>query len=120
MVATVPSWNSVCRWWVVETDLVAVGVVKQGQDPADAGPVHSGVLLAQPGQPGGQVIDRRLVGHADAEIVETRRGPGALGIEAQGERRTAVGVRHRAAHQLAFLDEFGLEVIAQPTAIPLQ
>jgi len=31
----------------VEADLVTVGVVQLGQDPADAGPVHPGVPLAQ-------------------------------------------------------------------------
>src|SRR5271163_1866308 len=64
----------------VEPDLVAVGVVQCGQDPADARPVHAGVRLAQRGQPAGQVIDRRLIGHPEAEVVEARSGPGALGI----------------------------------------
>jgi hypothetical protein len=32
----------------VEADLVAVRVVQQRKDPADAGPVHAGVLLACP------------------------------------------------------------------------
>jgi hypothetical protein len=76
--------------------------------------------LTQPGQPGGQVIDRRLVRHADAEVIEACRGPGALGIEAQGEGGTAVGVRHRVAHQPALLDELDLRVIAQAAAVPVQ
>ena len=46
----------------VEADLVAVGVMQLGQDPADAGPVDPGVLLAQRGQPGGQLADRLPVG----------------------------------------------------------
>ena len=56
----------------VEADLVAVGVVQLGQDPADAGPVHPGVLLAQRGQPARELVDRFLVGHADGEVVESR------------------------------------------------
>ena len=56
----------------VEADLVAVGVVQLGQDPADAGPVHPGVLLAQRGQPGRELVDRFLAGHADGEVVESR------------------------------------------------
>src|SRR5258705_2915219 len=64
----------------VEADLVTVGVVQLGQDPADAGPVHPGVLLAHPGQPGSELVDRLLAGHADGEIVESRCRQGAFGV----------------------------------------
>jgi organic hydroperoxide reductase OsmC/OhrA len=36
-----------------------------------------------------------VTGYADAEVIEACRGPGALRVETQGERRAAVGVRHR-------------------------
>jgi hypothetical protein len=42
--------------------------------------VHAGVLLAQPGQPGRELVDRILVRHADAEVVESGGRAGALGI----------------------------------------
>jgi hypothetical protein len=74
----------------VEADLVSVGVMHQGQDPADARPVHAGVILAQYRQPASEIVDRGLVGHADAEVVESRGRPGALGIEPQAQRRPAV------------------------------
>jgi hypothetical protein len=41
---------------------VAVGIVQQGQDPADAGEVHAAVILALRGEPGGPLIDGRLAG----------------------------------------------------------
>jgi hypothetical protein len=63
----------------VEADLVAVGVVQSGQDPADGGPVHPGVLVAQRVQLGRELDDRVLVGHADGEVVESGCRPGALG-----------------------------------------
>ena len=54
----------------VEADLVAIGVVQVRQDPADAGPVHPGVLLAQGVQPGGEPVDRAFVRHANGEVVK--------------------------------------------------
>jgi len=77
----------------VEADLVTVGVVQLGQDPADAGPVHPGVPLAQRGQPVRELVDRVLVRHADGEVVEARGGPGPGGIEPQAQPRAPVRVR---------------------------
>jgi hypothetical protein len=51
--------------------------------------VHPGVLLAQRGQPAGELVDRLLPGNADGEVVEPGGGPCAVGIEPQGQRRTA-------------------------------
>ena len=68
----------------VEADLVAVRVVQQGQDPADAGPVHAGVLLALLGKPGGELVDRLFVGHADGEVVESGGRSRPLGDRAAG------------------------------------
>ena len=103
----------------VEPDLVPVRVVQLGQDPADAGPVHPGVLLAQRGQPGGELVDRVLVRHADAEVVEAGGSPGALGIQPQAQGRASVGMRQRDAHQAALLDELQLNLVAQAAEIPL-
>ena len=77
----------------VEADLVTVGVLQLGQDPADAGPVHPGVPLAQRGQPVRELVDRVLVRHADGEVVEARGGPGPGGIEPQAQPRAPVRVR---------------------------
>ena len=103
----------------VEADLVAVGVVQVGQDPADAGPMDPGVLLAQRGQPGSEFLDRFLAGHADGEVVEARGRPGSFRVEPQAEQRAPVGVRQGVAHQLALLDELDLDSVAQPGPIPL-
>ena len=71
----------------VEAELVTVGVVQAGQDPADGGPVHPGVLLAKRGQPGSELVDRLLIGHADGEVVKSCGGPGTLGLS----RKPSIG-----------------------------
>jgi hypothetical protein len=54
----------------VEADLVAVGVVRERQDPADGGLVHAGVVVAERGQPLGQRLQGGPVRDADGEEVE--------------------------------------------------
>ena len=54
----------------VEPDLVPVRVVQVGKIPADAGPVHAGVRLAEPGQP---LIDTTtILAAAETYLLVTR------------------------------------------------
>src|ERR1700750_504516 len=71
----------------VEAQRVPVRVGHLGQDPAQAGPVHAGVGLAELVQPAGETVDGGLVRHADGEGVEAGGGAGAVRIEAQAEVR---------------------------------
>jgi hypothetical protein len=81
--------------------------------------VHACVLLAEPGQPGREVVDRVLVRYADAEVVESGGRPGALGIQAQGQRRAPVGMGRRVPHQPALLDELHQDLVTQAAEVPL-
>jgi hypothetical protein len=73
----------------VEAQRVPVGIEDLGEDPAQAGPVHAGVRLAEFVELAGELLDGGLVGHADGEVVESGRRAGPLWVEPQGEPRYA-------------------------------
>jgi hypothetical protein len=104
----------------VEAQRVPVRVEHLGQDPAQAGPVHAGVGLAELVQPAGEPVDGGLVRHADGEVVESGGGAGPVRVEPQGEVRPAGRMGQSAAHQRALLDELDLDLVAQAAAVPLQ
>jgi hypothetical protein len=103
----------------VETDFVAVGIVQQRQDPAEAGPVHAGMGLAQRGQAAGQLVHRRLARHADGEVVEAALFKRVVDVAIVGDTEP-VDVLGREWAQAAFTAATRTERIAAAAAMGRQ
>ena len=99
---------------------MAVGIVHPEQDPAHGCAVHAVVVDAPLREVGCERFDGVVAGHADGEVVEARGGARSVGIAAQREVGTAVGVGHRHAHPDALFDELGHHPVAEVLLIPRQ
>ena len=97
-----------------------VGILHPEQHPSHGGAVHAVVVHAALGEVGGERFDGVMAGHADGEVVEARGGARSVGIAAQGEVGTAVGVGHRHAHPDAVFDELGHHHVAEVVLVPRQ
>jgi hypothetical protein len=70
-------------------------------------------------EPRRERFDRRLVRHADGEVVESGGGCRAVRVQSQAQIRAAVGMRHGDAHQRAAFDELQLDPVAEPAGVPV-